>query len=66
MDNTLLYSKLTSLPDNLKLEVELFIETLLKKNKKKATAKPSFGSAKGLFTIKNNFDAPLDDFRDYQ
>jgi len=25
-----------------------------------------FGSARGLITIRENFDAPLEDFRDYQ
>jgi antitoxin (DNA-binding transcriptional repressor) of toxin-antitoxin stability system len=28
--------------------------------------RPRFGSAKGLLTIPNDFDAPLDDFRDYE
>lgn len=28
-------------------------------------AKPVFGSAKGLMTIAPDFDAPLDDFREY-
>jgi prevent-host-death family protein len=26
---------------------------------------PQFGSARGLITIADDFDAPLDDFRDY-
>ena len=28
-------------------------------------ARPQFGSARGLFTIADDFDAPLDDFREY-
>jgi antitoxin (DNA-binding transcriptional repressor) of toxin-antitoxin stability system len=27
---------------------------------------PRFGSAKGMFTIADDFDAPLDDFRPYE
>jgi prevent-host-death family protein len=27
---------------------------------------PTFGSARGLITIAEDFDAPLDDFREYQ
>jgi antitoxin (DNA-binding transcriptional repressor) of toxin-antitoxin stability system len=27
--------------------------------------RPRFGSAKGLLTVPDDFDAPLDDFRDY-
>jgi prevent-host-death family protein len=27
--------------------------------------KPIFGSAKGMVTMSQDFDAPLDDFRDY-
>lgn len=29
-------------------------------------AKPLFGSAQGLLTIAPDFDAPLDDFREYE
>lgn len=28
--------------------------------------RPQFGSAKGLITIKDNFDDPIEDFADYQ
>lgn len=28
--------------------------------------KPRFGSARGLFTMRDDFDAPLEDFRDYE
>lgn len=30
------------------------------------TGKRPFGSAKGLITIKDDFDAPLEDFAEYQ
>jgi len=66
MDNTLLYSKLSHLPDNLKSEVSYFIDFLLAKNKKPNKRKPKFGSAKGMFKMKKNFDEPIADFKDYQ
>lgn len=66
MDNILLYTKLSNLPDNLKSEVSNFIDSLLNKNKKPQKNKPKFGSAKGMFTMKKNFDAPIEDFKDYQ
>ena len=30
-----------------------------------AEARPTFGSARGLITIADDFDAPLDEFREY-
>ena len=29
-------------------------------------ARPRFGSAHGLFTMRDDFDAPLEDFREYE
>ena len=29
-------------------------------------ARPRFGSARGLFTMRDDFDAPLEDFREYE
>ncbi len=62
----LLYSKLTQLPDNIKSEVSNFIDFLLSKNNKSVKNKPTFGSAKGMFKMKKNFDQPIEDFKDYQ
>jgi hypothetical protein len=68
MDNILLYSKLSNLRDNMKSEVSTFIDFLLSKNKNKNTLKnkAKFGSAKGLFKMKKNFNDPIEDFLDYQ
>lgn len=66
MDNLLLYTKFSNLPDNMKSEVSNFIDFLMTKNKAKAKQKPKFGSAKGMFKMKKNFDDPIDDFKDYQ
>lgn len=66
MDNILLYTKLTSLPDHLKEEVEDFIDFLTTKAKKKREkVKPRFGSGKDMFVMKPDFDQPLDDFKEY-
>jgi len=66
MNNITLYSKLASLPDHLKLEVSHFIEFLtLKAKNTKEKKKPVFGSGKGMFMMKPDFDEPLDDFKEY-
>lgn len=66
MDNLLLYSKLSKLPDNMKAEVLNFIDSLMNNNKKPTRNKAKFGSAKGMFKMKKNFDDPIEDFKDYQ
>ena len=66
MDYSLLYSKLQHLPDNMKSEVSDFIDFLMSKNKKSEKRKPKFGSAKGMFKMKRNFDEPIPEFKDYQ
>ena len=61
-----LFTKLSSLPDDLKAEVEDFIDYLkLKSEKKLKKSKPKFGSRKGMFVMKPDFHAPLEDFKDY-
>lgn len=66
MDDMLLYNKLSHLPDNMKSEVADFKDFLMSKNKKPVKHKPIFGSAKGMFKMKKNFDMPIEDFKDYQ
>lgn len=67
MDNLLLYSKLASLPENLKNQVEDFIDFLKSKDKniKPKANKAKFGSGKGMFVLMPDFDEPLEDFNDY-
>lgn len=66
VDNLTLYSKLTALPDELKAEVADFVDFLADKNKKQLEKKkPVFGSGKGMFLMKPDFDEPLDDFKEY-
>jgi hypothetical protein len=58
------YKKIALLPDELKKEVDDFVDFLLaKKNNKAKKRKP--GLAKGLIRMKDDFDKPLKDFNDY-
>jgi hypothetical protein len=67
MANFLLYSKFSNLPQNLRKEVEDFIDFLTSKNKQNSTkpTKPKFGSATGSFKMKKNFNDSIDDFKDF-
>lgn len=66
MDNISLFSKLATLPDDLKAEVSDFVDFLAsKRNKAQEKKKPTFGSGKGMFVIKPDFDGPLEDFQEY-
>jgi len=66
MNHTQLYIKINSLPNDIKSEVNDFIDFLLKKRKNESKKKqPKFGCAKGLIYISPNFDEPLDDFKEY-
>jgi hypothetical protein len=66
----LILSEIYQLPEHLKLEVLHFTQ-FLKKEFVQNTNVPSkkikrvFGSAKGKYTMAVDFDAPLDDFKDY-
>ena len=66
MDNSLILHKLDQLPDNMKSEVNDFIDFLIsKKENNEQTNKPRFGSGKGTFVMQPDFDEPLDDFKEY-
>ena len=66
MDNITLYSKLASLPDDLKAEVSDFIDFLATRcRNSKEKKKPKFGSGKGMFVMKLGFDEPLDDLKEF-
>ena len=66
MTDIQLYTKLSKLPVNLKKEVEDFIDFLtlkIKGNPKPDVRVP--GLASGLIKMKDDFDEPLEDFKDY-
>ena len=70
MDNTI-FQKYYYLPLELRKEVADFIEFLVQKyQQKQAIVTPpkrpsNFGSAKGLITMSEDFNEPLDEFQDY-
>ena len=67
MTDIQLYTKLAGLPLNLKNEVEDFIDFLKYKSLKKSFKlnKRIAGQAKGLIAMKDNFDDPIDGFKEY-
>lgn len=59
--------KISSLPPDLKKEAEDFVDFLKSKVNVAETkkAKRILGIAKGSITMKDNFDDPIEDFKDY-
>ena len=64
MTDVLIYSKISSLPPNLKKEVGDFVDFLQSK-KGKHKKKRVFGYAKNTIVLKPGFDEPLEDFKEY-
>jgi hypothetical protein len=61
-----LYQQISSLPKDLKKEVEDFIAFLKSKTKSSRKIKErKFGYAKGFFKVSPDFDEPLEDFKEY-
>jgi hypothetical protein len=61
-----LIKEINSLPEELKKEVNDFVEFLKQKtNSKKKLRKRKFGYAKGFFEMSPDFNAPLEDFKEY-
>lgn len=66
MTDIQLYTQISSLPSDLKKEVSDFVAFLKQKSKaKKELKERKFGYAKGFFKMAPDFDAPLDDFKEY-
>ena len=66
MEQAQLYSKISVLPTDLQSEVNDFVDFLLSKKKKDTKSKkPVFGCAKGEIYISQDFDEPLEDFKEY-
>ncbi len=66
MNDFEIYKKLVSLPEDLKKEADDFVDFLKAKvdSDYQKTSKKS-GLAKGLIKMKEGFDEPLEDFKDY-
>jgi len=66
MTDVQLYAQIASLPSELKQEVSDFIGYLKQKSKKKhKISERQFGYAKGFFIVSDDFDEPLEDFKEY-
>lgn len=66
MNDLEIYAKLVELPEELKKQANDFVEFLKTKMKdKEETRKRKSGLAKGLIEMSDDFDEPLDDFKDY-
>lgn len=69
MTSLSLYTKIEALPPDLKEEAKDFIEYLVEKTKYKDSnpkaKKPVFGSLKGKIHLSEDFNAPLNEFKDY-
>jgi len=70
MVEKLIYSQLQLLPENLKLEVLHYIQFLsgeisVHYQETKPIKNRTFGSAKNKYKLSDNFDEPLEDFKDY-
>jgi hypothetical protein len=68
MHNSDLYIKYAELPQKMKEEVHDFVDFLLTKGKKgsKPNKPRQAGLAKGLIAMKENFDDPIGDFKEYR
>jgi hypothetical protein len=66
METLQLQKRLNRLSVSKRVEVSDFIDFLLsKQDKELSIKKPIFGCAKGHFQLTNDFNAPLDDFKEY-
>ena len=66
MSDVQLTSRINSLPEDLKKQVADFVEFLEAKSYARAKKKErTFGYSKGFFKMADNFDDPIDDFKEY-
>jgi hypothetical protein len=66
MSSLSFYIKFNKLPESIKKEILDFMEFLIQKyNPKKTKKHPQPGCMKGVFKMHDDFDEPLDDFKEY-
>ena len=65
MTDIQLYTKLSSLPADLKKQVADYVEYLKQKSVKHRIKERKFGYSKGFFQMSSDFDEPLGDFKGY-
>ena len=64
MSTTELFTQIESLPEPLKEEVAHFVSLLVRIKPEKKTER-EFGAFKGKIKMSADFDAPLEEFKDY-
>lgn len=65
MTDQQIIDQLNVMPENLKKEVLDYMGYLLSKYAVEEKRTPRFGSARGKYTLADDFDAPLDDFKTF-
>jgi hypothetical protein len=67
MTDQAILKKIHALPNSMKVEIVDFIEFLTQKYRpvKKEKVIPQYGSLKGTFKMADDFDEPLEDFKEY-
>ena len=66
MNELNIYTKFATLSEEHKKEADNYVDFLLSKQKSKESTKPKkAGLAKGLIKMKEGFDDPLNDFKEY-
>jgi hypothetical protein len=66
MNTSKLYSQIEGLPEDLKKEVEDFVQFLYTKNQiGKISIEDLEGKWEGLIKMNKDFDEPLEDFKEY-
>ncbi len=70
MTSLTLYTQIEALPSKLKKEAKKMLKEMLEnqdkdKSKKPAFKKRTFGSLKGKIHLADDFDNPLEDFKEY-
>ena len=67
----LIFEKYSKLPKEIQVQVHDYIDFLMSKYQEKFSvetsnkSKSNFGSAKGLIIMSDDFNAPLEDFKEY-
>jgi hypothetical protein len=70
MTSLTLYRQIEALPSKLKKKAKKLLEDMLEiqgkeKSKKSSIKKRAFGSLKGKLHLAEDFDSPMDDFKEY-
>ena len=66
MTPTVLYTKISTLPSSLQKELLDYMDFLIQKHKPKKNIKhPKAGCMQGTFTMSADFNAPIEDFKEY-